>query len=700
VAFMINVAGWSSLGLLSRRGAAILTVSLAATMGFWGGIDKAIAASAGCVEWGNHVIGISNGENGNEGIVGSFQINDVIQIIFSPASGFTPGVVFAGSGIYDVTRTIFYPEDPLTGIASVTLTSGNANDVFQAFFNTPEDGGGTMTLACQSAVATLTLTSTPSSILQIGQPYSQTNVANGGTTPYTYSLAAGTLPAGTTFNTSNGTVSGRPTTAGAFSYSIEVTDSTIPTAQTVTNNLSGTIGVATATIALTSSLNPSSYTQPVTFTATVTGNSPTGTVNFFDGTTQIGSSNVSGGTASFTTVSLAVGSHSITAKYSGDANNHASTSATLVQTVNIAADSIKLRELQVSVTPMIANVWAQSITRAIDSAIGIGFSDDTTLTLNGSGFTYYFDADPNGQYSASDRDNLNRFLASPSGNGDDKQTYNAAALDYAGPAKAPPQSPGPPRDWLAWIDVRHSGLDNSTVSTDLKGDQLDAIAGLTHRLTSNFLVGVLGGYEHFDYSSQALTGTLRGGGWTAGTYLGWQFAPHLRFEAGTAWSDIFANDVAGAAAGNFSGSRWLATSGVTGTYEWQAFVVEPSARIYALWEQESAYTDSLGTVQAGRDFDTGRASGGLKVSYPRAWTSTVNLAPYAGLYGDYYFSMDSAAATGLTTVPLLEGWSARAIVGIAARFSGGVQLSAGSEYGGIGSATHIWTWTMRGSVPF
>ena len=48
-----------------------------------------------------------------------------------------------------------------------------------------------------------------------------------------------------------------------------------------------------------------------------------------------------------------------------------------------------------------------------------------------------------------------------------------------------------------------------------KRDQVNAIAGLTRRITPDFLVGVLGGYEHFDYSSLALNGVLKGNGWTA-----------------------------------------------------------------------------------------------------------------------------------------------------------------------------------------
>jgi outer membrane autotransporter protein len=129
-------------------------------------------------------------------------------------------------------------------------------------------------------------------------------------------------------------------------------------------------------------------------------------------------------------------------------------------------------------------------------------------------------------------------------------------------------------------------------------------------------------------------------------------------------------------------------------------LLEPSARVFALWEHENAYTDSLGTLQDARNFSTGRASVGAKVAYPLAWTSTVALAPYAGLYADYYFSQDDAQVAGLTTVPLLQGFAARVTGGVSAKFTGGASVSAGGEFGGIGLDTHIWTWTARGSIPF
>jgi hypothetical protein len=47
----------------------------------------------------------------------------------------------------------------------------------------------------------------------------------GGTPPYTWSISQGAIPDGLTFNSSNGTLSGVPTTTGAFTFNLTVTDS-------------------------------------------------------------------------------------------------------------------------------------------------------------------------------------------------------------------------------------------------------------------------------------------------------------------------------------------------------------------------------------------------------------------------------------------------------------------------------------------
>ena len=95
----------------------------------------------------------------------------------------------------------------------------------------------------------------------------------------------------------------------------------------------GTVTILPATttaLALTSGSTPANSGTPLTFTATVTGASPTGNVAFYDGTTLLGTSALSGSSqASLTTSNLAIGSHSITAQYAGNATNATSASAAL-----------------------------------------------------------------------------------------------------------------------------------------------------------------------------------------------------------------------------------------------------------------------------------------------------------------------------------------------------------------------------------
>jgi len=99
---------------------------------------------------------------------------------------------------------------------------------------------------------------------------------------------------------------------------------------------------AASTITLTPTA-PATHGQPATFTAVVAAaapgsGTPAGTVTFSDGATVLGTGQltVAGGTdqATFSTSSLAVGTHTITASYGGDGNFTTRTSAALTQDVN------------------------------------------------------------------------------------------------------------------------------------------------------------------------------------------------------------------------------------------------------------------------------------------------------------------------------------------------------------------------------
>jgi hypothetical protein len=135
---------------------------------------------------------------------------------------------------------------------------------------------------------------------------------------------------------------------------------------TSTNTLSGgqTINKANSSMAVSSSVNPSVFGQSVTFSAAVTAGSPgtgtpTGAVQFMTNGVNFGSAvTLSGGSASSAAISsLAVGSYTVTAAYSGDSGFNTSTNTLSGgQTVNKANSSTAVSS---SANP---SVFGQSVT--------------------------------------------------------------------------------------------------------------------------------------------------------------------------------------------------------------------------------------------------------------------------------------------------------------------------------------------------
>ena len=68
----------------------------------------------------------------------------------------------------------------------------------------------------------------PGGTLLVGVQYSSKVPVAGGTPPFTYAIVAGALPPGLTLDPATGVIVGVPTTAGSFSFVVQVTDSAVP----------------------------------------------------------------------------------------------------------------------------------------------------------------------------------------------------------------------------------------------------------------------------------------------------------------------------------------------------------------------------------------------------------------------------------------------------------------------------------------
>jgi hypothetical protein len=233
----------------------------------------------------------------------------------------------------------------------------------------------------------------------------------------------------------------------------------------------------------------------------------------------------------------------------------------------------------------------------------------------------------------------------------------------------------------------------------MHGNQLNVTAGLGRKLTPDFLIGLVTGYEHFKYDVASLAGTLKGDGGTVGGYAAWRLTPYMRWDATIGWSEIAYNATAGTASGSFTGYRWLASTGLTGTYSFAAYIFEPSAKVFSLWENQDAWTDNLGTFQNARSFSAGRVAAGGKVIYP--WMAgDMRVAPYLGFYGDYRFQTDNALPAGQPIVGIGDGWSGRVTTGVTLAQPGGGTFVLGGEYGGLGANYKVWTANGRVVWPF
>jgi hypothetical protein len=145
------------------------------------------------------------------------------------------------------------------------------------------------------------------------------------------------------------------------------------------------VNLASDSTALGSSVNPAAAGQSVTLSATISATTsgvtgvPTGNVTFYDGTTALGTVAVTSGVAHLATSSLTVGTHSITAKYAGDANFATSTSSAVSQAVVAPDFSLGAKTNQVTVTAGQNAQYTLSVTPTYGYSAAITFSCPASL---------------------------------------------------------------------------------------------------------------------------------------------------------------------------------------------------------------------------------------------------------------------------------------------------------------------------------
>ena len=291
---------------------------------------------------------------------------------------FASGLANGATATLTVTAQVVAAPTGMTATSVATITGG-ANDFETNTMN------NTMSVFT-TLLAPITLApASPLPAATFGTAYSQTLTASGGTgTGFGFAVTSGSLPPGLTLSAA-GVVSGTPTAAGVYSFTVTATDGG-GNMGSLAYSLS--VNKASTTTNVMALQNPSVFGQSVTLAATVGavapgGGTPTGTVTFTSGSFSA-TATLSGGFATTSATGLPVGAgQTITATYNGD-GNFVTSSGTITQTVNKAGTTT---------TGVIAapatSVFGQSVTlSATVSAVAPGAGTPTgTVTFTSGSFS-------------------------------------------------------------------------------------------------------------------------------------------------------------------------------------------------------------------------------------------------------------------------------------------------------------------------
>ncbi len=279
---------------------------------------------------------------------------------------------------------------------------------------------------------TVTLTASETPSYGVEQGYSWT-IYDGST-----ALVSNAMP-----NAANNgyTLTTPPLSAGTHSFKAVYSTTNSSYSSGTSNTVAITVGLAPTTTTLTASSTSINQNASVTFTATIASTesgSPTGTVEFMNGSADLGSGTVSSGVATFTTTSLPAGTDSITAVYSGDSSFAGSTSSAVQVTVTAPGFTLSASPASLSIAA------GQSGSTTITLTPTGGYSG--TLNLSCSGLPAYSTC----TFSPSS--------LSPDGSNTAVTSSLTIATNVATAALQPGDMPGRPHNSLVYAAASFAGL--------------------------------------------------------------------------------------------------------------------------------------------------------------------------------------------------------------------------------------------------
>jgi Bacterial Ig-like domain (group 3)/FG-GAP-like repeat/FG-GAP repeat len=262
---------------------------------------------------------------------------------------------------------------PAVGVYSITASyGGSATDA-------PSVSTPPIPVTVSAAVTATTLTAVPTALI-VGQTLTltaATMAVTGGTPTGIVTFRNGATSLGTAALNAAGVATLTLTPPfGVYSITASYPGSTTDAPSASSPPITVTVAYPPTATMLIASPNPAPYQATVIFSTTVSSpaGTPTGPVSFYDGTTLLGSATLASGAATYSTSSLSVGSHNITAQYPGVTGFSASTSNVVVEVISLPAFSI-------SASPASRSVYTgETASYTVTVAPGPAFTLPVSLT--------------------------------------------------------------------------------------------------------------------------------------------------------------------------------------------------------------------------------------------------------------------------------------------------------------------------------
>lgn len=343
LSFTSTAPGGAKVGGATYTPTATATSGLSVTFGVDSSSSAVCAISGGAISFtgvGTCVVNANQAGDSNYGaapqVQQSFSVSKGDQTItfgaLSNVAITASPLTLSATAVSTLSVTFASTTTSVCTVSGVTLTlvaQGTCSVEASQAGNAAWNAAPTVTRSFTVMPATLALSTSAAGTTRVGVAFTQTNTATGGVAPYSFTVSAGALPAGLSLDATTGTVSGSPTTAGAFSYVVSLTDSNSPVGSVTGTTVSGTIAKGAQTLTFTStaptsaSVGGSTYTVAATSTAGLTP-----TYSIAGGSSGV--CTISGATVSF----VGIGSCVVTADQAGDSNYDPATAVS--QTIAVA----------------------------------------------------------------------------------------------------------------------------------------------------------------------------------------------------------------------------------------------------------------------------------------------------------------------------------------------------------------------------